>query len=114
MKRTKKRVSKRTQALMIHPETRIAVTLRDNGLCLWCGRPGRPEAHFIPRSQSGLGIEQNILTLCRPCHDRFDFSPDRERMRIFFMNYLKRKYPNWDEKNLVYRKGVTWASTLLF
>ena len=71
-----------------------------------CGRPGLPEAHYIPRSQGGLGIEQNIVTLCRECHDKFDFG-DRETMDALggiIRAYLMGEYPDWDESKLVYEK----------
>ena len=62
--------SKRTKALAISPEVKERVYERDNGRCIWCGGRGIPNAHYIPRSLSGLGCEQNILTLCPACHRR--------------------------------------------
>lgn len=71
-----------------------------------CGRQGLPEAHYIPRSKGGLGIEQNIVTLCRDCHDAYDFG-DRATMDQIgarIRRYLKRHYKDWSEDDLVYRK----------
>lgn len=101
--------SRRAQALAIRPEVKRLVSFRDGGLCVYCGRPGLPEAHYIPRSKGGLGIEQNVLTLCRSCHDRFDFGGVliREGMREYFAEYLQSKYPDWNEDNLTYRKEST-------
>lgn len=99
-------MNKRTKALSIPPKVKALVTERD-GCCVYCGRPGSPNAHYIARSQSGLGIEQNILTLCDECHRRYDQSIDREEMREFFRKYLQSKYPDWDESKLVYRKWNT-------
>lgn len=97
--------SRRTKALEISRETKAKVYERDGGCCVWCGSPaGQPNAHFIARSQSGLGIEENILTLCWPCHLDYDQSRSRPRMREFFRDYLKSKYPNWDENKLYYNK----------
>lgn len=78
---------------------------RDEHRCILCGS-GRasPNAHFIPRSALGLGIEENIVTLCLRCHDRFDNSAERKLIREEIRRYLKSKYPNWDESKLVYRK----------
>lgn len=95
----------RTKALSISQKVKAAVYERDGGCCIWCGSPeGQPNAHFIPRSQSGLGIEENILTLCWDCHQRFDNSTDRKKMRAYFRAYLLGKYPEWDEGQLVYKK----------
>lgn len=102
----KYRSSKRAKALAISPETKAAVWKRD-GRCVYCGSPnGRPNAHYIPRSLGGLGIEQNILTLCFRCHREYDEGTreQREGMREFFSEYLMTKYPEWDETKLIYHK----------
>lgn len=96
--------SKRTRALSISPAVREAVTERDGGMCIWCGRPGDPVAHYISRAQGGLGIEQNILTLCPECHRRYDQSHRRGEMRAVFRQYLMEHYPGWDENELIYRR----------
>lgn len=97
---------KRTKALAIPYEVKAAVYKRDDRCCVWCGRPGSPNAHFIPRSKSGLGIEENVLTLCPLCHQLFDngAAKDRRRMAAYFREYLKAHYEDWDESNLYYRK----------
>lgn len=61
-------------------------------------------AHFIARSQGGLGIAENGLTLCTECHRRYDQTTDRKKMREYFREYLKSKYENWNEEDLIYRK----------
>lgn len=72
--------------------------------CVWCGQPhARGEAHFVPRSQGGLGIEENLLTLCRLCHEKYD-GADRLKMRPVLKQYLQSKYPDWDESKLIYHK----------
>ncbi len=100
-------VHKLTKALAISTEVKQAVAERDSidGFlcCVWCGRAGLPEAHYIPRSHLGLGIEQNILTLCRKCHRDFD-GAKREEMKPYLKAYLESKYPNWNERDLVYKK----------
>ena len=96
--------SKRTKALEIPKYVKERVFERDGGCCVWCGNIGNPNAHYISRAQGGLGIEENILTLCWPCHLRYDASSDRERMREYFREYLSSKYEGWNESKLIYRR----------
>lgn len=109
--------SRRTTACNIPHRVKKAVAERDSvdgyPCCLWCGKPAPTSnplafsnAHYISRGQAGLGIEENILTLCWECHLRYDQSSHREEMREFFKGYIKSKYPDWDESKLVYRKEV--------
>lgn len=97
--------SRRTKALEIPPKVKQKVLERD-GACVWCGRPGQPNAHFIARSQGGLGIEENILTLCFDCHRRYDQTDQRAKMREYFKNYLQEQYPGWGESKLYYKKEL--------
>ena len=97
--------SRRTKALEIPFAVKARVFKRDGESCIWCGSPfGQPNAHYIPRSRSGLGIEENILTLCWPCHLKYDQSTDRAKMGEYFRRYLESKYPDWDESKLYYKK----------
>lgn len=98
--------SKRAKALSISQETKRIVFHRDGGLCVYCRDVGNPEAHFVPRSKGGLGIPENILTLCRKCHDRFDHGKryERDGMREYLREYLQSQYPDWDESKLYYHK----------
>ena len=73
-------MNKRTRAVSIPTKVKRQVEERDHGLCIFCGRPGKGEAHFISRAQGGLGIEENLITACRECHDRMDNSTDRKEM----------------------------------
>lgn len=98
--------SKQARAHAIPQSVKLIVTRRDGGRCVYCGKPGNPEAHFVPRSLGGLGIPQNILTLCRECHDKFDYGDreTRDGMREYFREYLETLYPEWDETKLTYNK----------
>lgn len=97
--------SKRAKACDITPEVKETVWERDNYACVFCGKVyASPNAHYIARSKNGLGIEQNILTLCNDCHRRYDQTTDRKKMREFFKRYLQSKYENWNEDNLIYKK----------
>lgn len=96
---------KRTRTLAISPEVKARVWDRDGQCCIYCGSPyAAPNAHFIARSHGGLGIEENILTLCQTCHRLYDQTTKREDMRELFRTYLKARYPEWDEKKLIYRR----------
>ena len=105
--------TKRAKATDISQADKRKVFERDDGCCVVCGNSYNvmPNAHFIPRSKGGLGIEENIVTLCgeltpNQCHRRFDFGTAEERKAIgeAIEGYLKSKYPGWDKENLVYRK----------
>ena len=74
------------------------------GACIFCGAPGLPEAHVVPRSHGGLGCEENIVTVCRICHDKLDNSVERQQMLHEAAEHLKRFYPDWDAKKNVYDK----------
>lgn len=52
----------------------------------------------------GLGIEENIFTACKKCHDRQDNGLNTEKYDKEAEDYLKSKYPNWNKENLIYKK----------
>ncbi len=97
---------KQTKATRIPETVKKAVWERDGGYCVLCGRPGNPWCHYISRAHGGLGISENIVTLCAPCHSRLDQSDERAALKEALANYLRSKYPDWDEEKLVYRKGI--------
>lgn len=83
--------------------------------CVRCGLAAPPNnkgsmplvwsnAHFIARSQGGLGTPENGLTLCPVCHRRYDQSIHRAEDREYYRAYLKSKHENWNEEALIYRK----------
>jgi 5-methylcytosine-specific restriction endonuclease McrA len=63
-----------------------------------------PNAHYISRAQGGLGVEENIVTLCADCHRAYDQTTARKWYRERIREYLKNQYPGWDESKLIYRK----------
>ena len=95
---------KRTKACAISKKTKLEVYKRDNRCCIFCGAPGLPEAHIIPRSQGGLGVKENIITACRICHDRLDNSTDRKEMLQKAAGYLKNFYPDWKKESFIFDK----------
>lgn len=107
----------RTKALAIPPKVKRAVALRDAvegyPCCILCGQPAPTDnqtayscCHFIPRSQGGLGIEENILTLCPKCHAEFDQGRNREGLKAILRSYLKERYSDWSEDKLIYGGNV--------
>ena len=103
----KSRSSKRAKALQPSQSVKDAVWERDGHRCVICNsRYAFPEAHYIPRSKGGLGIEKNIVTLCRICHDDYDNGKReiRQIRREQIRRYLMLCYEDWDEKDLIYRK----------
>lgn len=95
---------KETKATSIPNEVKLIVFSRDKGRCVICGAPGLPEAHFIRRSQGGLGIEQNIVTLCRPCHYEFDEGKKHREYKEKIRAYLNEFYPDFNDYDRVYHK----------
>lgn len=99
--------SKRSKACDITKKVKEIVAKRDGGLCIICGNRGLPNSHYIRRSQGGLGIEQNVVTMCLDCHNAYDNGNDTERKKYIkekTKNYLKSKYKNWNENELIYKK----------
>lgn len=94
-------------------KVKIAISLRDSidgwPCCVFCGLAAPDQlawsnAHYIARSQGGLGIEENGLTLCPICHKRYDQTAARTEMRGYFREYLSGHYDGWSEDALAYRK----------
>ena len=105
--------SKRSKATNIPMPIKEKVFARDKGRCVVCGNSYNvmPNAHYISRAKGGLGIEENIVTLCtemtvNKCHRKYDFGTREEREKIsnIIKKYLQGKYPSWNEKDLVYKK----------
>ena len=100
--------TKRSRATDIPIRVKKAVAKRDYGLCIFCGRHGYPNAHYIPRSHGGLGIEQNIVTACVECHERMDHTTDRKIYLDAARRYLRERYADWSEDKLTYKKEKAW------
>lgn len=105
--------SKLTKATDISLKVKKEAWERDGGKCVVCGNRVNvmPNAHYIRRSQGGLGIAKNIFTACtnltgNQCHRRFDegTEDEQEKLGAKIRTYFKSVYPDWDEKDLYYRK----------
>lgn len=97
--------TKRSKSCDISAAVKQKVWERDGRRCIVCGNPqAMPTAHFISRAKGGLGVERNIVTLCLKCHREYDQTTKRPFYREYVRNYLKSKYPDWDENELLYKK----------
>ena len=98
-------MNKRTKACDISTKVKDEVWERDNHKCIICGSyQAMPNAHYISRAKGGLGIPQNIVTLCLNCHSTYDQSPKRKSIQLYIKRYLQLKYKDWNEENLIYKK----------
>lgn len=97
--------SKRAKACDISQKVKQRVWERDGERCIICGSHyAMPNSHFIRRSQGGLGIEENIVTMCQQCHREYDQGSNRRAIEAQTEKYLKSIYPDWDREKLIYKK----------
>ena len=115
---TKNKKSKQAKAREFSKSVREEIYYRDKEECIFCqmgynmdkatwfGREIKSVMHYIPRSKNGLGIPQNGAIGCQYHHEMMDNgnSGRREEMLNLFKGYLKEKYADWKEENLVYSK----------
>ena len=98
--------TKRAKACDIPKSVKKIVWERDGERCIICGNPeAMPNSHYIRRSRGGLGVEQNIVSMCMCCHSMYDQGIDREAIATYTEKYLRSKYPNWNPDDLIYKKG---------
>ena len=97
--------STRSKACDIPQQVKSEVWERDKHRCIVCGSPyAMPNAHFRSRANSGMGVAKNIVTLCFKCHYNYDQTPKRQQYKTFIENYLKSKYIDWSEDDIIYKK----------
>lgn len=101
-------MSKRSKACEISQKVKTEVWIRDSCSCIYCKKwvpKTCANAHFIKRSQGGLGIEENIVTLCPDCHYEEDHGQNTQLYENYIENYLKSIYgANWNKEKLIYKK----------
>lgn len=109
-----------TKRTAIPPAVKAAVAERDSidgwCCCIVCGSPNAaPNAHIVRRSHGGMGVEQNIVSLCPRCHRAFDEGEgiktllplgfrNREDIAEYIIEYIKQFYPGWTEAGVTYRR----------
>lgn len=101
-------MSKRSKACDITKKVKDIVWERDEHKCIICGSyQAMPNAHYIARSHGGLGIPQNIVTLCLQCHFDYDNGKYHKEYKKLIQSHLKAIYGDeWNEEKLIYKKGV--------
>ena len=108
IKKIKGKKHKQTKKTEISKAVKMAVWNRDKHKCIFCGKLlpwNYANAHYIPRSAGGLGIEENIFTACENCHREQDNGLNSKLYTDKAKNYLMTCYgSNWDIKNLIYKK----------
>lgn len=57
----------------------------------------------------GLGIPENIVTLCPECHFKEDMGQNTKLYEQKIKEYLQSKYEDWNEENLIYKKYDNWG-----
>lgn len=92
----------------IRPEVRQKVLDRDSfdgcPCCIVCGKAllyGAELHHYIERSRGGMGIEENLITLCTECHRKVH---DNSKYQDYIREYLKNQYKDWSEEILIWSK----------
>lgn len=106
-RKLKKKKHKRTKETDIQKGVKDAVWERDNHECIFCHKKVSifyANAHLIPRSQGGLGIEKNIFTACQHCHSEQENGLNTKKYEQEAEIYLKSKYKDWNRQELTYKK----------
>lgn len=101
---------KRSKACDISQEVKKKVWERDHHCCINCGSPyAMPNAHYISRAHGGLGIEENIVTLCFDCHNNYDNGKSKElkdAIKHKIEARLRHFYPEWSIDLITYKKRL--------
>ena len=104
-------MSKRSCACEFSKKERRKIYERDDHSCIFCNMGIFPQAdhrlevaHYIPRSQGGLGIEQNGALACKWHHHMLDNGELAGLLEGKMKEYLMAHYPEWDEDKLRYSK----------
>ena len=107
-------MQKRARKAEYPAKVRKKIHSRDHESCFFCSREyhmeyacgGLQVMHIVPRSQGGLGVEQNGVLGCAGHHDLMDNGNKGLRPEMIGMleDYMKRKYPGWNRESVTYRK----------
>lgn len=109
---------KLTKHLEFTAKARKAIHKRDNETCVFCAAGYEPPEdpaycrtalqimHIVPRSQLGMGVEQNGALGCVWHHQMMDNGnrQNREEMLTMLEDRMRRIYPGWTRETVTYRK----------
>ena len=74
------------------PYSKVALWIRDDGLCGYCLEPGDTMDHILPKSRGGRAEWSNAVTACAPCNERkADRTPEEAGMPLLLQPYE----PTW-------------------
>lgn len=113
--RTKKKLSSRME---FTAKERRKIHERDRERCVFCEmeyqmptdlaycQTGLQIMHIVPRSQLGMGVEQNGVLGCVYHHNMMDNGNQgcRKEMQGILEERMKRLYPGWSRKRVMYSK----------
>lgn len=109
---------KLTRQLEFTAKDRKAIHKRDNETCVFCAAGYEPPEdpaycrtalqimHIVPRSQLGMGVEQNGVLGCVWHHQMLDNGnlDNRKEMIRMLEKRMRRMYPGWTREKVTYRK----------
>lgn len=109
---------KLTRHLEFTAKARKAIHKRDNETCVFCAAGYEPPEdpaycrtalqimHIVPRSQLGMGVEQNGVLGCVWHHQMLDNGnlDNRKEMIKMLEDRMQRIYPGWNRESVTYRK----------
>jgi len=84
--------------MSIESDLRAEALVRDNYRCVWCACDPTYEqpsgqrlemAHILPKGSGGKNVIENVIMLCRPCHDQHD---GRAPRRLYDQRLLMKGY----------------------
>ena len=109
---------KLTRHLEFTAKARKAIHKRDNETCVFCAAGYEPPEdpaycrtalqimHIVPRSQLGMGVQQNGVLGCVWHHQMMDNGnlDNRKEMIKMLEERMRRMYPGWSRESVTYRK----------
>ena len=100
---------KQTKQCEIPVAVKVRVWERDKHKCIFCEKLvdwHRANAHYVPRSAGGLGIEENVFTACDKCHIEQDNGLNTKEYDEKAKSHLMSIYgEKWNKEELIYKKN---------